>query len=52
VWRLTTVRALQGGDEQQRHGDEKKNGHGSNYSLCQFVPQVAILTGCDKFLPY
>jgi hypothetical protein len=50
--RLTTMVALQGCDEQGHHDDERDDVHGSNYLLYKFMPRVAIMTSCDKFLPY
>lgn len=31
---LTTVRALECGDQREGHEDEQESGHGSNYALC------------------
>ena len=50
--RLTTVRALECGDQREGHEDEQESGHGSNYALYQIKPRVAFLTGYDNFLPY
>jgi hypothetical protein len=49
---LTPVRALQGCNQQEGHGNEQEDGHGSNYALNNFAPLVAELSRYSKFLPY